>query len=253
MIIIKRFTLFFLAFLFLENGFAQMLDKGNGKRQSENNQNNNSNAPDKPGKVMLDTIYKDPSTKTWMRKVEYDNGAVSIMMLPPPIGERTPINMDTINKDSVVIVVEKEYNVIYVLYKRKRIRQYRAVFGPDKMRDKHREGDRCTPEGWFKILEIRNHKEWQKFMLLDYPTPESYERFNARKKNGEIPSNARIGAAIGIHGTFKGGDNMVDQGFGWTDGCVALKSSDIYDFSKFVKEGTRVYITKKSKAVQRKK
>lgn len=253
MIIIKRFLLFLLTFLFLENGYTQMLDKGNGKRPSENKQNNNSSSPDKPGKVILDTIYKDPSTNTWMRKVEYDNGAEALMFLPPPIGERTPINIDTINKDSIIVVVEKEYNVLYILYKRKRIRQYRAVFGPDKMRDKHREGDRCTPEGWFKILSIKDHNAWQKFMLLDYPTQESYERFNARKKNGEIPSSARIGAAIGIHGTFKGGDKMVDQGFGWTDGCVALKASDIYDFSKFVQVGTRVYITKRSKAVQRKK
>lgn len=175
------------------------------------------------------------------------------MILPPPIGERTPINVDTINKDSVVIVVEKEYNVIYILYKRKRIRQYRAVFGPDKMKDKHKEGDRCTPEGWFRIVSIRDHNAWQKFMLLDYPTPESYDRFNERLKSGVIPGNSKIGGAIGIHGTFKGGDNMVDMGFGWTDGCVALKSTDIYDLFNFVKEGTRVYITKRSKAIQKDK
>lgn len=222
-------------------GISQSLSKGPSTAGSP--------PPQVQESVVRDSIFKKDGQ--WYRVVEYSSGKTNTMLLPPPVGERTPINVDTINKDSIVVVVEKELNVLYILYKRKRIRQYRAVFGPDKSRDKYQEGDRCTPEGWFKIVKIRDHKEWQKFMLLDYPTPESYEKFYTRKKNGEISENARIGGNIGIHGTFKGGDNMVEMGLGWTDGCVALKSSDIYDLAKFVKEGTRVYITKRSKAVIR--
>lgn len=244
-------SLFLITLFGNANTQAQSVIKG--RKANQNPQSQSVRAPeDIKDQVLHDTIFKDQSG-TWMRKVKYASGTETTMILPPPVGERTPINMDTVNKDSIVVVVEKEFNVIYILYKRKRIRQYRAVFGPDKMRDKHKEGDRCTPEGWFKIVQIRNHKEWQKFLLLDYPTPESYERFNERMKSGEISPNSRIGSAIGIHGTFKGGDNMVDMGFGWTDGCVALKSTDIHDFTQFVQEGTRVYITKRSRAVPRKK
>lgn len=236
---------------FCTEAYGQSLNKG--KKNTSSNPSSVANEKELTKNIVVDTIYKDPASGAWLRKIKYSNGSETTMILPPPIGERTPINVDTINKDSVVIVVEKEYNVIYVLYKRKRIRQYRAVFGPDKMKDKHKEGDRCTPEGWFRIVSIRDHNAWQKFMLLDYPTPESYDRFNERMKSGVIPGNSKIGGAIGIHGTFKGGDNMVDMGFGWTDGCVALKSTDIYDLFNFVKEGTRVYITKRSKAIQKDK
>lgn len=200
-----------------------------------------------PASFLKDTIYKDGNGK-WVREAQYMEGGkinTIVSYLPPPVGEFPKVNVDTMNLDSIVVVVEKEYNLMYLLYKRKRIRQYRAVFGPDRLVDKQREGDRCTPEGWFKIVSIRDHGSWQKFMLLDYPTDESYKRFNERKGSGQIPGNSKIGGAIGIHGTFRGGDNMVDMGIGWTDGCVALKSSDIHDFTRFVKPGTRVYITKK--------
>src|SRR5690606_14388487 len=129
-----------------------------------------------------------------------------------------------------------------IVYKRKRIRQYRAVFGPEPQKDKMMEGDRCTPEGWFKIVAKRDHKNWQKFILLDYPTQRSRELFKQRKAKGLIPSNASIGGSIGIHGTFLSGVKMIDWGMGWTDGCVAMKPADIEDFYRFVFPGTRVYV-----------
>lgn len=233
------FTLFFLGISFYSH--AQALNKG-PKKVTNNDQSPMTQKADDYSPVYRDTIYKDPQTNVYMKKMWHENGTVTIMVLPPPVGERTPINMDTIDKSQIVVVVDKSEYLLYILHKKKRIRQYRAVFGPDRMRDKHNAGDRCTPEGWFKIIAIRDHKAWQKFMLLDYPTSESYERFSERKRKGLVPPNAGIGSAIGIHGTFRGGEGMVDNGFGWTDGCVALKPSDIYDLNKFVQVGTRVFI-----------
>ncbi len=37
------------------------------------------------------------------------------------------------------------------------------------------EGDRKT-EGTFKIASKRPHSKWNKIMLLDYPTKESWEK-----------------------------------------------------------------------------
>lgn len=197
-----------------------------------------------------DTLYKDPKTGRWMEVISYEEDGMKVTQsrfVPPPVGANEPINMNQIDLDSIVIVIEKEENLLSILHKKKRIRQYRAVFGPDKFTDKHREGDRCTPEGWFKILQVRDHASWQKFMLIDYPNEESYKKFNDRKAKGIIPKNATIGFAIGIHGTFKGGDKMVEMGIGWTDGCIALSSKDIMDLYKFVKPGTKVFIRKKGK------
>jgi lipoprotein-anchoring transpeptidase ErfK/SrfK len=181
------------------------------------------------------------------RTIKYKEGNIVVtqtLVIPPFPGlkDRKPINVDTMNMDSVMVLVDKTNYLIAVLYKRKRIRQYRAVFGPDRLKDKMYEGDRSTPEGWFKIVQTKDHSTWQKFLLLDYPNQESYTKFSERKRKNEIPPNASIGGAVGIHGTFKGGDQLVDMGVGWTDGCIALKSTDITDFCKFVRNGTRVYV-----------
>lgn len=182
-----------------------------------------------------------------IRTVQYYDGNLKVtetVILPPfpALGERKKINMDTLNKDSLLIYVDKSQYLVALLYCRKRIRQYRAVFGPDPKKDKMMEGDRATPEGWFKVVSKKEHKEWQKFILIDYPNADSYEKFYKRKKEGLIPGNASIGGAVGIHGTFKSGVKMVDLGLGWTDGCVALKPEDIDDLYQFVGPGTRIFV-----------
>lgn len=182
-----------------------------------------------------------------MRTVEYYDGNTKItetIIIPPfpSLGDRKKINIDTLNQDSIMVYVDKNQFLVAVLYKRKRIRQYRAVFGPDPKKDKMMEGDRATPEGWFKIVSKKEHSNWQKFILIDYPNAESYAKFNKRKQEGKIPQSARIGSAVGIHGTFKSGVKMIDWGMGWTDGCIAMKPEDIEDFYKFVFPGTRVFV-----------
>lgn len=106
------------------------------------------------------------------------------------------------------------------------------------------EGDRCTPEGWFKIADKRNSSKYNKFMLLNYPNEKSYEQFKKLKEKGSIPANARIGGDVGIHGIWPGGDDMIEMGVGWTDGCIAMKNKDVDDLYKWVHVGMRVYIRK---------
>lgn len=182
-----------------------------------------------------------------IRKVQYFEGKIKVtqeIIMPPFPGlkERPKIDPDTLNRDSVLVLVEKSNYLVAIVYKRKRIRQYRAVFGPTPLVDKMMAGDRNTPEGWFKIISKKEHSNWQKFILIDYPNEQSYSKFNKRKQEGLIPSGASIGNSVGIHGTFTSGVKMVDWGMGWTDGCVAMKPEDINDFYRFVWPGTRVFV-----------
>jgi lipoprotein-anchoring transpeptidase ErfK/SrfK len=182
-----------------------------------------------------------------VRKVEYFEGNSKItetLILPPfpSLGERQKVNIDTLNHDSMMVLIDKTNYLVALVYRHKRIRQYRAVFGPNRMKDKMFEGDRCTPEGWFKVVSKKDHDSWQKFILIDYPNAGSYEKYNERKREGLIPSGSQIGGAVGIHGTFKSGVKMVDWGIGWTDGCIALKPEDIEDLYQFVWPGTRILV-----------
>jgi len=195
-------------------------------------------------KVVSET--KDANGNT-VRKVQYKERGVIVTqttILPPmpSFTDRTPYNVDTMNLDSMLVLVEKSKYLVALIYKRKRIRQYKAVFGPDPLKDKLCEGDRCTPEGWFKILAIRNNANWGKFIQINYPNEDSYKKHNEAKAKGLIPPNAKIGHSIGFHGTYPTGADMVEMGIGWTDGCVSMTTDDIMDFYKFVKPGVRVYI-----------
>ena len=182
-----------------------------------------------------------------VREIEFHENGFKVIRttITPPfpsLKERKPVNVDTMHKDSILIYVDKSQYYVAVIYRRQRIRQYRAVFGPDRTKDKMMMGDRCTPEGWFKIVSKKDHAAWQKFILIDYPNQESYKKFEERKSRKQIPSNAAIGHSVGIHGVFRGGENMLDMGIGWTDGCVALKPEDIIDLYRFCFPGGRVFI-----------
>ncbi len=121
---------------------------------------------------------------------------------------------------------------------------YPVVFGNKSLDDKMMEGDRNTPEGEFTIITKRPHSKWNKIMLLDYPTKESWEKFNRRKADGIIPKSARIGGDIGIHGTLPYDNLVVDNFKNWTQGCVALRNEDLDDIYQFVEVGTKVTIKK---------
>jgi len=120
---------------------------------------------------------------------------------------------------------------------------YPVVFGTKDLGDKKMEGDRETPEGSFRITAKKMHKDWGCFLLLDYPNQESIEKFKKRKASGLIPSNAKIGGGIGIHGTRPNEEYAVDRFVNWTYGCISLKYSDVFEIYKMLPVGTEVVIT----------
>jgi murein L,D-transpeptidase YafK len=119
---------------------------------------------------------------------------------------------------------------------------YPVVFGNSSLSDKKMEGDRNTPEGNFKITAKRVHNKWHRFIAIDYPNQESWEKFKQRKERGEIPSTAKIGGAIGIHGTWPHEDYQIDRYSNWTLGCISMKNEDVAELFRFITTGTSVKI-----------
>lgn len=123
------------------------------------------------------------------------------------------------------------------------VKIYPCVFGQDPDNDKRMEGDLCTPEGTFKVRAFYPHKEWHRFIWLNYPTADSWKKHKAAKKAGEIPQDARIGGEIGVHGCPEGFSNAyIDPGFHWTLGCVALKNRHVDEIYPYLFEGMQVKI-----------
>ena len=119
---------------------------------------------------------------------------------------------------------------------------YPVVFGNNSLGDKKMEGDKNTPEGNFKISAKRVHDKWHRFLTIDYPNKESWEKFNNRKARGEIPSSARIGGGIGIHGTWPHEDFQIDRYRNWTLGCISMKNEDVEELYKYIGVGTKITI-----------
>ncbi len=182
--------------------------------------------------------------------VQYDQGMMRVtetIIKPNPIyGKKVygVINPDTMLKDQVTVLVDKSKYNVQVYYRKHMIRNYKATFGPNPKQDKCMEGDRCTPEGWFTITNKNPTSKYTKFLGLNYPNDSATARFSRLKAQGILPKSARIGSDIGIHGIWQGGDELIELGVGWTDGCVALKNRDVEELFTMVGIGTRVYIRK---------
>jgi murein L,D-transpeptidase YafK len=167
-----------------------------------------------------------------------------VMPKPTKMNLSVAINPDTMHKDKVLLLVDKSDYSVMVYYNQRAIRAYRAVFGPRPMEDKIREGDRCTPEGSFTIQNLNPRSQYNKFMLLSYPNDSSKARFSRLQAQGILPKSAKIGGSVGIHGIWPGGDDMIEMGVGWTDGCVALRNRDVDELFAMVGVGTKVVIRK---------
>ena len=147
-----------------------------------------------------------------------------------------------VNIDDISILIEKSKYKLTILYADEQLKSYPVALGSNPVDDKLRQGDCCTPEGFFKVRAKYPHKNWSKFIWIDYPTAESWEKHNSAKSEGLITNNSSIGGEIGIHGVPSGYDNLIDEKSNWTLGCISLKNSDINEIYKYIKDGTKIEI-----------
>jgi len=149
-----------------------------------------------------------------------------------------------LNGSHIQIVVDKSDRKLRVFQKQQFVKEYPVVLGLEGNDDKLMQGDRKTPEGTFHISSKYKHAKWSRFMLLNYPTAESWKKHTQAKKDGLIPQNADIGNAIGIHGVPDNDDSLIDEGVQWTLGCISLKNRDVNELYACISEQTPILIKK---------
>jgi murein L,D-transpeptidase YafK len=149
-----------------------------------------------------------------------------------------------LDKQDISIYIDKTGHTLTLKAGKIILKEYRCVFGANPVADKKCEGDKCTPEGEFHIVAKHPHPEWNKFMLIDYPTPQSKMKFNANKEHGKLPPGATIGGGVGIHGVPWNKPYLIDKGINWTLGCISLSNNDVDEIYKYVDVGTLVTIVK---------
>lgn len=100
--------------------------------------------------------------------------------------------------------------------------------------DKKKKGDRKTPEGTFKIIQIQNSSKWTHDFKDGYGARKgAYGPYFFRLKTPKF-------SGIGIHGTCF--PNQI--GLRCSEGCIRLRNSDLKKLRHFVYIGMRCTIEK---------
>jgi hypothetical protein len=112
-----------------------------------------------------------------------------------------------------------------------------AELGANGLRRKEHAGDRATPEGMYRVVQVKEAPQtrYYKALLINYPNDEDRMRFALGQRRGSISARAGIGSLIEIHGD--GG-----EGRDWTDGCIALTNQDMDRLFAHVRVGMPVTI-----------
>ena len=144
----------------------------------------------------------------------------------------------------IQLVIDKSDYTLKVFTADTLVKTYAVVFGGNPVEDKEKEGDRRTPEGVFGVRDKYPHRNWSKFIWIDYPNAASWEKFNQQKAAGIIKEGETIGGEIGIHGVPEGKDNMIDEKRNWTLGCISMKNADINEIYPYITKQTQITIQK---------
>lgn len=134
-------------------------------------------------------------------------------------------------------VVDKLKRRLDVYSRGTKVASFPVELGARGLRRKLHSGDRATPEGRYRVTEVRANgaTRYYKALMLDYPNSEDRARYAEAKRRGAVPRGAGPGSLIEIHGT--GG-----KGKDWTDGCIALTNDAMDRLFRFASVNTPVVI-----------
>jgi len=138
--------------------------------------------------------------------------------------------------DVDLVKVDKSEQKMYLLDGKKIIKEYDVAFGANPKGHKQQEGDEKTPEGTYTLDYKKEDSSFYRSMHINYPN--KMDKLNAKKK-GVSP-----GGFIMVHGQKNGFGmlSLVTQQINWTDGCLALRNSEMDEFMDLVNVGTKIKI-----------
>jgi len=164
-----------------------------------------------------------------------------------------------------IIIIDKSKKTLEIKEKEKIIAEYEIGFGLESILPKEKKGDFLTPEGIFKIINIKTSKEYKYFLELNYPNlndlalayykgvieKEKFIKWVNMLENNEIIEDSSLGGEIGIHGggAFKleKKNGKLYKNYHWTKGCIALNNKDLLELLKYTRSGQKVFILNSQK------
>ncbi|WP_342246443.1 L,D-transpeptidase family protein [Pseudomonas sp. OTU5201] len=134
-----------------------------------------------------------------------------------------------------VMVVKSERKLL-LMNRGDILKSYRISLGKQPLGAKLREGDQRTPEGFYWIDWRKTSDRFNLSMHISYP--------NARDAAKAREKGVSPGGMIMIHGTPL--DEEYPEWYfhtlDWTEGCIAMRNSDMREIWSLVKDGTLIEI-----------
>lgn len=152
------------------------------------------------------------------------------------IGDKV-INTENIADRTVdKILVLKSAHQLQLMSKGEALKTYRVSLGKAPKGTKLQEGDQRTPEGFYWLDWRKTSDNYNLSLHISYPNITDSAR---ARREGVNP-----GSMIMIHGTPVDEDypEWYFQTLDWTNGCIAMKNSDIREVWDLVKDGTMIEI-----------
>lgn len=136
--------------------------------------------------------------------------------------------------DSIVVLKHQRRMTVY--HKGKALKVYKIALGKRPVGPKHFEGDRCTPEGLYRINNKNPASTYHKNLGISYPN-NADRRYAAAQ--GKSP-----GSNVKIHG-LPNGQGHIGKGhlqYDWTWGCIAVTDEEIDELYAHVPVGIPILI-----------
>lgn len=156
------------------------------------------------------------------------------LALALPAHATTTDTLDGRSVDKVLVV--KSERKLQLISRGQALKTYRISLGKQPEGAKQHEGDLRTPEGFYWIDWRKTSDKFNLSMHISYP--------NARDVAKAREKGVSAGSMIMIHGTPQ--DEEYPEWFfhtlDWTEGCIAMKNSDMQEIWALVKDGTLIEI-----------
>ncbi len=162
------------------------------------------------------------------------------------------------------IVICKEARVLKLFENGKQTHQYNICLGTNPRGPKAYSGDGKTPEGEYSICFKNAASQYHRFLGISYPgikdaeaalqegliTKEELGRITKSANSGAIPPwGTKLGGWVGIHGYPQLEPKRIWMSLlhpkpdNWTDGCIAMWTTEIEELFPKTPLGTKVIIT----------
>lgn len=134
------------------------------------------------------------------------------------------------------VLVLKSAHQLQLINDGKPLKTYRISLGKKPVGAKEREGDKRTPEGFYWLDWRKVSDRYNLAIHVSYPNVTDAAR---ARREGVQP-----GGMIMIHGTPDTEDNpeQLFHTLDWTEGCIAMRNTDMREVWSLVKDGTMIEI-----------